>query len=62
MLLMTSKLRVNMGRIPVLGAELIVPLYANACALVHTFKDLHAWCWFSLRCDDALSELQQNLG
>lgn len=51
-----------MERMTVLGPELIILLYSNACALVHTFKDLYAWCRFSLRCDDALSELQQNLG
>lgn len=51
-----------MERMSVLEAELVVLLHANTCALVHTFKDLHAWCSFSLRCDDALSELQQNLG
>lgn len=46
-----------MERMPVLGAELVVPPYANACALVHTFKDLRVWCGFSLRCGDVLSEL-----
>lgn len=62
MLIMTSKLRVNVARMTVLGAELITPLYADACTLLLTFKDLHTWCIFSLRWNDALSELQQNLG
>lgn len=45
-----------MKRMPVLRAELIVPLHANAHAFIFIFKDLHAWCSFSLRCDDVLSE------
>lgn len=50
-----------MERMPVLGAELIILLYANACDLFHTFKDLHTWSRFSLRCDGAFSELRQGL-
>lgn len=57
-LLMSSKLRVSMKRMPVLRAELTVPLHANAHAFIFIFifKDLHAWCSFSLRCDDVLPE------
>lgn len=60
MLLITSKLRIKSEIMPALGAELMIPLYANSCALVHTFKNLHAWCSFSLRCDDAVLEPQHS--